>query len=406
MTTEAIVVHRVGKKFRYYNSFRPRTLMEAALSWGRGMKAVDTVWALRDVSFTVGQGQMLGILGHNGAGKSTLLRLIGEVGRPDKGKILTYGRLGSLLELGAGFHPDLTGLENIFVTAAIYGFTEKQTRRKLNEIVSFSELNEFIEHPLRTYSTGMQMRLAFSIAVHTDPDVLLVDEVLAVGDIAFQSKCVKRIKALQSQGCAVILVSHSPEQIQNLCDTALWLERGVVKAYGSPAVVAGQYTSTMRSQTLKRTPSYSDIKMTDSGVKLVLHKNRFGSLEAEIEKVNLLPDSKIFSGRSLSLEIQYRLSQGIDTFSFIITITNMEGQSCLNKSTDLISIESSPDSDIYKLDIYLEQVSLEPGNYYLDVGMYKKDWSYAYDYHWNVYSLTILENDASSLALQPSNYCL
>jgi lipopolysaccharide transport system ATP-binding protein len=180
-------------------------------------------------------------MGANGAGKSTLLRLIGGVGRPDEGQIHVNGRIGALLDLGAGFHPDLTGRENIYINGVISGLSRREVRRSFDSIVHFAELEEFIDSPLRMYSSGMQMRLGFAIAAHTEPEVLLIDEMLAVGDISFQQKCIQRIERFKFQGCTILLVSHEPALITDQCDEAIWLRAGKMVSYGKATVVTEQY---------------------------------------------------------------------------------------------------------------------------------------------------------------------
>src|SRR5438874_8286664 len=186
-----VVVQGLGKQFRRYHRDRPVTLKEAVVRGLRQMKPVEQFWALRELSCSVAAGRTIGVIGGNGAGKSTLLRLIGGVGRPDEGALTVKGRIDALLDLGAGFHPDLTGRENVFISGVINGLTRREVSQQFDSIVAFAELEEFIDSPMRTYSTGMQMRLAFSVATHTHPKVLLIDEVLAVGDLAFQHKCLK-----------------------------------------------------------------------------------------------------------------------------------------------------------------------------------------------------------------------
>jgi ABC-type polysaccharide/polyol phosphate transport system ATPase subunit len=188
--------------------------------------------ALRDVSFSVEEGESLGIVGRNGAGKSTLLCLISGLAEPTRGSVTVNGRVAALLALGAGFHPDLTGRENLLLNAAMMGFSEKDARSRQDEIIDFSGIGEFIDEPLRTYSTGMGMRLAFSIAVNVDPEILIVDEVLAVGDQVFTAKCLKRIREIRNNGCTFICVSHSPTLIEELCDQGLWLDSGEVVMQG------------------------------------------------------------------------------------------------------------------------------------------------------------------------------
>ncbi len=183
-----VVVQGLGKQFRRYHRDRPVTLKEAVVRGLRQMKPVEQFWALREVSCSVAAGRTIGVIGNNGAGKSTLLRLIGGVGRPDEGSVQVHGRIGALLDLGVGFHPDLTGRENVFVSGVIAGLTRHEVAQRFDSIVAFAELQQSIDSPLRTYSSGMQMRLAFAVAIHTEPEILLIDEVLAVGDLAFQRK--------------------------------------------------------------------------------------------------------------------------------------------------------------------------------------------------------------------------
>jgi lipopolysaccharide transport system ATP-binding protein len=239
----AIIVQGLGRQFRRYHLDRPWTLQEAVQRGLRRMAPVERFWALREVSFTVAPGRALGVVGPNGAGKSTLLRLLGGVGRPDEGTIEVHGRLGALLELGAGFHPDLTGRENLFINGLISGLTRSEVATRLELIVAFAELQDFIDNPLRTYSSGMQMRLAFAVAIHTDPEVFLIDEVLSVGDLSFQRKCLERIAELKCEGCTMVLVSHNPTMIRDFCDEAIWLRGGRLVAHGAPDVVVGQYVA-------------------------------------------------------------------------------------------------------------------------------------------------------------------
>jgi lipopolysaccharide transport system ATP-binding protein len=242
----AVSVHGVGKRFRVHHTHRPQTLHEALARGFNRLQPADTFWALRDVDFDVQAGTSLGLIGANGAGKSTLLRLIARVGRPDTGRIEVRGSLSALLDLGAGFHPDLTGRENVIVNGVIIGMTRMEVERRFDEIVAFAELEAFIDNPMRTYSTGMRMRLAFSLAVLSEPSVLLVDEVLTVGDLAFQEKCTDRITELRSRGCTMLLCSHDANLIVDLCDRAAWLENGRVTRVGPAQDVLDAYTRASR----------------------------------------------------------------------------------------------------------------------------------------------------------------
>jgi len=390
----AIVVKDLGKRFYRYHADQSVTLKEAVLSGWRQMKSPEHFWALRDISFSVSPGQMLGVIGSNGSGKSTLLRLLGGVGRSDQGSVRVKGRIGALLDLGAGFHPDLTGRENVIVSGVVAGLTRREVARCFDSIVEFAELQAFIDNPMRTYSTGMQMRLAFAVAVHTKPDVLLIDEFLSVGDLSFQAKCLARIAQFKAQGCAIVFVSHNAEQIQQLCDQVLWLRRGQVMAYGEPEVVAGQYIAEMRSETQRRTPVEQPPLLTPSGVELQVNKNRFGSLELEIIDVCLLNSNgltitELESGDSLRIEIKYQSRQPISAPIFGVTISQEDGLPCYDTNTKLANLSLPLIQGQGKIALELKRLDLRGGKYFVDVGVYEQDWAYAYDYHWHVYPLLV-----------------
>jgi ABC-type polysaccharide/polyol phosphate transport system, ATPase component len=385
---QAIVVKGLGKRFNRYSADRPYTIMEAALSgWGR-MKPQARFWALRDINFTVSPGEMLGILGKNGAGKSTLLQLLGGIGKAEEGTIKVNGRIGGLLDLGAGFHSDLTGRENVLVGAVVAGLTRREAARRFDDIVEFAELKQFIDSPMRTYSTGMQMRLAFSVAVHTDPEVLLIDEYLSVGDVAFQTKCLNRIAEFKTQGCAIVLISHSAAQIQKMCDRALWLKSGEIVAYGEPEVVAGQYLSEMRSETEKRTPMRPP-EVTSTGSQLRVNENRFGSLEVEITDVKVLPDEEINSGDAITIEIHYSVPKPIGAAIFGVVISREDGQSCFETNTNQMGRLLPLAEGKGTIRLHVDRLDLGNGQYYINAGVYEKSWAYAYDYHWHVYPLYV-----------------
>jgi ABC-type polysaccharide/polyol phosphate transport system ATPase subunit len=204
-------------------------------------------WALKNINLKVEKGECLGVIGRNGAGKSTLLSILLGVMNPTKGSISVSGKKTPLLELGAGFHPDLTGRENIIMNGVLLGFTEKEVKDRMNDIIAFSELGDFIEMPVRTYSSGMYMRLAFSIAIHTDPEILLLDEILAVGDESFQKKSGKALGSLIKSGVTTIFVSHSMVAVKNICDRIIWLEQGEIRQDGNPDIVTDSYLKTQNS---------------------------------------------------------------------------------------------------------------------------------------------------------------
>jgi ABC-2 type transport system ATP-binding protein len=238
MTAGTIVAQNVSRRFRVYPQ-RHVTLKEALVRW-RQLRPVE-VWALQDVSFEIEPGESVGFMGRNGSGKTTLLRLLAGVFRPTSGKLTVDGRVGSLLELGAGFHHDFTGRDNIYLSASIYGLRKQDVDRRFDEIVEFSELEDFIDLPVRTYSAGMYMRLGFSIAVNVDADVLLLDEVFAVGDEAFQRKCIDRILEFRRQGKTIAFVSHSGPALERMCDRAVLLRQGLVEYDGETGEAIRRY---------------------------------------------------------------------------------------------------------------------------------------------------------------------
>ncbi|ACK72615.1 ABC transporter related [Gloeothece citriformis PCC 7424] len=391
---DAIVVSGVGKQFVRYHNNKPLTFQEAVLQGFRGMKRSDRFWALQDISFQIGPGRMVGLIGRNGSGKSTLLRLIGGIGRPDRGKIKVRGRIRALLDLGVNLHPDLTGRENIFINGVIAGLTRREVQRQFESIVEFAELAPFIDSPLRTYSTGMRMRLGFAIAVHTWPDVLLVDEVLAVGDLAFQRKCLDRIAQFKAEGCTIVFVSHDETQIKQLCDEVVYLRQGQLVAWGEPEIVVGQYLADNREKTHRVTPKEHSIIKTAMGTELRVHENRFGSLEMEIINVRLLdkqgvPITELLSGDPLSIEIEYLAPAPIPSPFFGVAIEREDGVICYDTTT-LASGEILPTlQGRGKIVLHFKRLDLNHGQYYINVGIYQSNGDFAYDYHWQVYPLLI-----------------
>ena len=385
----AILVDNIGKRFNRYHNKKPTTLMEAALSGLRRIKPVDEFWALRGICFEVDAGETLGVIGHNGAGKSTLLQLLGKVASPSEGRIKMRGRVGALLDLGAGFHGDLTGRENIFVTAIVAGLRRREVAHRFDQVVEFAELEGFIDNPVRTYSTGMMMRLAFSIAVHTEPQILLVDEFLSVGDIAFQEKCLSRVAHMKKQGCAIVLVSHDVDQVEQVCDHALWLKHGKVVGYGEPASVAQQYKSDMQTQTQLKTPEIPPT-LASSGIEMRANHNRFGSFEAEIVAVHLSPASQINSGDSLQVEIAYQTDQTILSPIFNLCISReSDGEHCVDINTEMAGLCIPSIQGAGSIELFLNHLNLVRGKYFVNVGIFEASWSYAYDFHSNVYPLIV-----------------
>ena len=401
----AITVQNVSKKFRTYYHQKPNTIAELVVKGPNLLRAEDQFWALRDVSFEIGRGRMLGVIGKNGAGKSTLLRLIGGVGRPDKGGVQVNGRIGALLDLGAGFHPDLTGRENVFIGGVVSGLLRDEIHNRFDAIVAFAELEDFIDNPLRTFSTGMQMRLAFAVAAHIDPDILLIDEVLAVGDMAFQRKCLERIAQFRADGCTILLVSHDINHVQSLCDEVFWLRKGEVVAHGNPKVVAGQYVADIVDETQRRTPSSSLTSHTASGVELQINKNRFGSLDVEIMDVRLVTakgfvPGQIEAGEGLTVEIDYSAPKAVAKPIFSVDIKR-EGRAVCQVNSKSYGLHLPQIRGTGQVAIRFDRLDLANGLYHIDVGVYEQDWAYAYDFHMGVYPLEVVSGSQGTGVLQP-----
>src|SRR5688572_29746287 len=313
--TPIIRIQKVSKFYRLGSAQRPMygTLRDALYDVARlrlRMPRRDevangekSIWALKDVSFEVPPGEVLGIIGSNGAGKSTLLKIVSRITEPTSGRAELYGRVGSLLEVGTGFHPELSGRENIFLNGALLGMRRAEILRNFDEIVAFSEIERFIDTPVKFYSSGMYMRLAFSVAAHLDPEILVVDEVLAVGDMAFQKKCLAKIGKAAEGGRTVLFVSHNMVAVQKLCSRVVWLKGGAVEEYGDSAEVIGNYLKTSYSAVAEQTwdnpetaPGNDQVRLKRARVQPAKGSNSevievHTPLELEFEYWNLVPDA-------------------------------------------------------------------------------------------------------------------
>jgi lipopolysaccharide transport system ATP-binding protein len=284
MNDPAIRVEKLGKRYRIgraaESANKPKAVLNAFVAPFRYLLSSlhepspeEVFWALKDVSFEVHKGEVVGIIGRNGAGKSTLLKILSRITEPTRGSALIYGRIGSLLEVGTGFHPELTGRENIYLNGSILGMKKSEIDLKFDEIVAFAEVGKFIETPVKRYSSGMYVRLAFSVAAHLEPEILLIDEVLAVGDLSFQQKCLNRIKSLTSNGMTVLLVSHNMAAIQSSCNRAVFLDHGLISAQGDTLETIQAYQAALRSdsviQEIQDLPEGSDGKSSESIITII-----------------------------------------------------------------------------------------------------------------------------------------
>lgn len=389
-----VVANKIGKRFVRFHPSRPKTFKASFIGGFKLLKPVDRFWALRDISFSLCRGNICGVIGPNGAGKSTLLRLVGGVQRPEEGEIFVKGSVTSLIELGSVFHDDLTGRENVSIYGVVAGSTRKEISGRLDSITEFAELEEFIDNPARTYSTGMRMRLAFSAATDTRPDILLIDEVFAVGDTMFQKKCVDRIIQFKEQGSVILLVSHNMEQVKEICDEAMLLYGGQLLSHGDPHEVVDRYFALMSEETRRRTPSNVETAITECGKELRINENRFGSLEVEISKVVLknslgLPLGDMCCGDSLTIEIEYLANKPVKSPIFLVNITDDSGRIYCSMNSISKQITISLTESENKIALYVDRLDLNAGEYYVDVSIYETNWRYAYDSHFHVYSFFI-----------------
>jgi lipopolysaccharide transport system ATP-binding protein len=389
--SDAVIVQGVGKRFATNRKNQARRLKDFIVR-GASIRARGYFWALRDVSFSVRRGESFGIVGANGAGKSTLLRLIGRVGAPEEGTIIVNGRLGGLLELAAGFSFELSGRENALINGVVAGLTRREVMARMDDIVAFAELADFIDAPVRTYSSGMKLRLAFSVAMHTEPEILLIDEVLAVGDIGFQRKCHDKIAELKTRGCTLILVSHDPAMVRQFCDRVLLLRKGEECKIGPPAEILDEMISSFARPTEKRTPVGVE-RTLPGGAVLATHTNRLGSLEAEITSVRLFDGlgrevHVIKSGDSLVVQIDYVFHQPAESAWFQVQVTRDRQKIIVSNCGSGAGHEHALET-AGTIRLEIDRLELVEGQYFVDVGVYQGQWDYAYDYHSEVYPLRV-----------------
>lgn len=387
-----IEVENITKKFRVYLD-KGHTLKEKILFKKR--RNYEDRKVLRGISFQVKKGEAIGLIGHNGCGKSTTLKLLSRIMYPDTGEIRMKGRVSSLIELGAGFHPDLSGKENIYINASIFGLSRKEIDQRLEDIIAFSELEEFIDNPVRTYSSGMYMRLAFAVAINVDADVLLIDEILAVGDAGFQSKCFNRLKEIKAKGTTIVIVSHSMGQIEQICDRSIWIHEGEIRAEGIPKVVDMQYLDYMgeqrqaiaekelRRQEEKAQKSEQKGKekqekkqetKKSSAEQAEGTKKRWGNGKAVIEKITLLkanaqPGISFKTGDQIKIRIDYSVKEPVRDALFGIGIFRVDGVHCYGTNTKIDQLEEfdlKEDGTVY---FSVDSLHLLQGSYSLDVAI-------------------------------------
>lgn len=417
-----IKVNNVHKKYRIYLD-KSSTLKEKII-FSRRTKFEDR-WVLNGINLEINKGETVGLIGQNGCGKSTLLKLLTKIIYPDKGDIEINGKVSSLLELGAGFHPDMTGRENIYMNASIFGLTKSQINKKLDDIIAFSELNEYIDNPVRTYSSGMYMRLAFSVAINVDADILLIDEILAVGDANYQKKCFNKIQKLKSEGITVVIVSHDLNSVEKLCDKAVWLNNGKIVECGDATLVSKKYLQYMMGKNEETYQEEQDkkeeikanlendkgndevasekekvTKLKASNASELVEKEqeenkRWGSKDVIINSVELLDSENNIKhnfniGDKAIIKINYEIINKVNEIGFGIGIKRMDGSNCYGTNTfiDKQKINLNTFEKKGEIKFLIDKLNLIEGTYKIDVAAHNSD-GFAYDYRIDIYEFNV-----------------
>ena len=405
----AVSARSVSKRFRRVSAgFHLRTLKSALLenTLTRGLSAEETIEALQEVSFEIGRGESFGVIGGNGSGKSTLLKIVAGLLQPTSGELDVDGRVAALIELGAGFHPEISGRENIFINGAMMGLSRRQIEQRYQQIVDFSGLEgargNFLEEPVKNYSSGMYVRLGFSVAIHTDPDVLLVDEVLSVGDEAFGRKCLRRIEEYLERGGTLMVVSHSLDLVEALCDRVLWLDRGVPRMLGEPRRVIDAYRQSVAEQEGRQHQQEAASAASEEGAED--QDLRWGSGQVEISAARcLVSDSsdsdsgageqyQFESGSAVTFEIEASPREALEDVVFGVAISTPRGVECWGTNTDLAGFESKSFDAAATVRLLCPSLRLAPGEYAVDVAAHARDGS-PYDYRRRVFHITVTSKD-------------
>ncbi|WP_342000941.1 ABC transporter ATP-binding protein [Microbacterium sp. LWH7-1.2] len=363
ITTPAPDVVRIRNVSKRFTVRKDSSIKERIVTLGRAGRAHrQDFWALRDVSLEIHAGSTIGLIGHNGSGKSTLLKVIGGIIDPTEGTVEQRGRLAALLELGAGFHPDLTGRENVYLNASVLGLSREETDGKFDDIVAFSGIGDFIDTQVKFYSSGMYVRLAFAVAVHTDPDVLLVDEVLAVGDEAFQRKCLDKIRSFQAEGRTIIIVSHSLSQITELCDRAVLLNAGRIVYDGDPMRAVAQFRDILEDRRLADAASEPHAAEADRVPEGLV-------LSTQVRAAGRQVGDPIEFGDEIRITATVRADDAIDDWHCSIQIDNALGQKVMGTDTRRLGLDSAPLSGTATVEFVIESSPFGTGKYFVNTSL-------------------------------------
>jgi ABC-2 type transport system ATP-binding protein/lipopolysaccharide transport system ATP-binding protein len=391
----AIEVDGVSRIYQKYSARHRFQTFKSALVKGdlfKALKPDELVAALDGVTIRVEKGETFGVIGENGSGKSTLLKLVAGIAKPTRGTVRTQGKVSALIELGAGFHPEISGRENVFINGIMLGLAKKEIAAKFEEIVAFAELADFIDAPVKTYSSGMYMRLGFAIAINVNPDILLIDEVLAVGDAAFVPKCLDRIDDFRRREKTILFVSHDLTTVAKICDRVAWLKNGRVEDTGEPKRIIDAYLQDVADKQEKDFERHvKEVGEEPGGEER--RENRWGKREIEIRRVSLQNlqglEKHVFSpDEGMIIEMDIMAHSRVDDFVFGIGLFNSQGISCYGTNTHLDDYEPVSFQGEGRVICRIERLNLINGTYYLDVAVHKRD-GYPFDYHRNLYSFLV-----------------
>ena len=392
-------VSKVYRRFLHKNQFKT---LKSALLKGNLISALtpeETFTALDGVSFEVAPGTTFGVIGENGSGKSTLLKLMAGITRPTAGSLEVEGRISALIELGAGFHPEISGRENVAINGIMLGLSRREVEARFDEIVAFAELQEFIDAPVKTFSSGMYARLGFSVAIHVNPDVLLIDEVLAVGDEAFTRKCLDKIGEFRRRGKTIVLVTHSLGLVEKMCDEVLWLRHGRIADQGDPKRVVDAYLTYVaggEDALLARDHGHEALTTPaapESGEPAGYRQGRWGSREVEIEDVFFLDDRGkerhvYVPGESLTVRLSVKAQARVEDFVFGVGLFSADGVSVYGTNTQIEDFLPRFIEGEAEVRLQFERLNLVEGTYLVDVAAHRRDGT-PYDYHRGLYSFRV-----------------
>ncbi len=419
MTAPAIVARDVGKLYRRFTERNQFKTLKSALLTGSLISDLtpgETFTALDSVSFEVARGSTFGVIGENGSGKSTLLKLVAGITKPSRGSLTVHGRVSALIELGAGFHPEISGRENVMINGIMLGLTRREVEDRFDEIVAFAELEDFIDAPVKNYSSGMYMRLGFAVAIHVEPDILLIDEVLAVGDEGFTRKCLDKIAEFHRRGRTIVFVTHSLGLVEKMCDDVVWLCNGKVAGHGDPRRVVDAYLTYVaggedarllagqESAAAQALPERSAAEAAASGR---YQAGRWGSRDVEITAVRLLDangkDRRVFApGEAVTIALSVRAAQPVTDFVFGIGLFSSDGVNIYATNTSIEEIEPRRFEGEGEVRLVLEELRLVEGTYLLDVATHRDDGT-PYDYHRGLYSFRVKSRLADTGLYRPAH---